>query len=248
MDRAKYDSRSRSSRAIFTTSRPLKCIETIQIKQRVRTRCGWKRGGGPRNLARNRPVSPPPIFHRLSPSFRSPALQRASSSPPSPPPSLPLPLLSNDIFSSSTGRFTSDRSWRSSVALVASTFPTVFTRTKLWEPLSLAAPSAAYVDHLETTPHKKPTPFRKHSSAGRACARQGGPLRACGRVSIKYREIRLWILISPVTNERRGRDFRHLPSLSIVLRSAFHGHRGTRDRNYCELFSFFYRVKKARSN
>lgn len=161
---------------------------------------------------------------------------------------LPLPLLSNDIFSSSTGRFTSDRSWRSSVALVASTFPTVFTRTKLWEPLSLAAPSAAYVDHLETTPHKKPTPFRKHSSAGRACARQGGPLRACGRVSIKYREIRLWILISPVTNERRGRDFRHLPSLSIVLRSAFHGHRGTRDRNYCELFSFFYRVKKARSN
>lgn len=161
------------------------------------------------------------------------------------PPS-PSPL--ERYFFSSTGRFTYDRSWRSSVALVASTFPTVFTRTKLWEPLSLAAPSAAYVDHLETTPHKKPTPFRKHSSAGRACARQGGPLRACGRVSIKYREIRLWILISPVTNERRGRDFRHLPSLSIVLRSAFHGHRGTRDRNYCELFSFFYRVKKARSN
>lgn len=165
----------------------------------------------------------------------------SSSFPPS-----PSPL--ERYFFSSTGRFTSDRSWRSSVALVASTFPTVFTRTKLWEPLSLAAPSAAYVDHLETTPHKKPTPFRKHSSAGRACARQGGPLRACGRVSIKYREIRLWILISPVTNERRGRDFRHLPSLSIVLRSAFHGHRGTRDRNYCELFSFFYRVKKARSN
>lgn len=52
VDRAKYDSRSRSSRAIFTTSRPLKCIETIQIKQRVRTRCGWKRGGGPRDLAK----------------------------------------------------------------------------------------------------------------------------------------------------------------------------------------------------
>lgn len=143
-------------------------------------------------------------------------------------------------FFFSTGRFTSDRWWRSSVALVASTFPAVFTRTKLWEPLSLAAPSAAYVDHLETTPHKKPTPFRKHSSAGRACARQGGPLRACGRVSIKYREIRLWILISPVTNEEsRGRDRIRFSRFSISFDYVlFFGHR--EDRLLRILLSFLF--------
>lgn len=137
------------------------CTHTLRMKTRRRPARSCEETG-PSPL-------PPPIFHR-----------RGGPS---------LPLLPSDrahIFSLfSTGRFTSDRSWPGSVALVASTFPAVFTRAKLWEPLSLAAPSAAYVDHLETTPHKKPTPFRKHSSAGRACARQGGPLRACGRVSIK---------------------------------------------------------------
>lgn len=188
-------------------------------------------------------IGPFPIFHHLSQFISKPPISRRGllsfSSPPLSFLSI-APIYIYIYFFFSTGRFTSDRWWRSSVALVASTFPAVFTRTKLWEPLSLAAPSAAYVDHLETTPHKKPTPFRKHSSAGRACARQGGPLRACGRVSIKYREIRLWILISPVTNEEsRGRDRIRFSRFSISFDYVlFFGHR--EDRLLRILLSFLF--------
>ena len=53
MDRTKHDSQSRPSRAVFTTRRLAKCIETIQIKQRSPNEARWKRGS-----LRNRMLKP----------------------------------------------------------------------------------------------------------------------------------------------------------------------------------------------
>lgn len=111
-------------------------------------------------------------------------------------------------------------------ALVASTFPAVFTRTKLWEPLSLAAPSA---QSMSATWKRHPTKNRPPSAntlrrtddaASGACVRQGGPLEAYGRVSIS-REFAAAIVSLLLTGENeilvcRTRSNRDSDSVRIL--------------------------------
>lgn len=84
------------------------------------------------------------------------------------------------------GWCTSDRSCRDGCCTCRVHFPGRFhTNETVGTALAGCTQCTVYVGHLETTPHKKPTPFRKHSSAhGRR-----GQRRLC---ALRWPVISIW--------------------------------------------------------